>query len=206
MTRLADLVSEAGATRMIPFDADEFRFVPQGRLSDTLGTDGAPVRQAHLYSLFPTPDGIEWWIDTERHFDAKVAFHPWEGAVVAMGNHEVARPGSRAGEELRILHLSWHSFEQFVRNTRVGATPGGAGRPGRVHGLSLEMAQLRNRRRAPGRLNPAADRPPSGQRGVAPTRKGRPRGEHIAHILEAGLEADRLRTGPTSQCRRLIPG
>lgn len=121
MTRLADLVSAAGARWIIPFDADELWFAPQGRLVDALTRSGAPVRRAHLYNLFPTPDGQQWHLDTARHFDDKVAFRAWDGAVVVMGNHEVSRPGPRDGEGLRILHLPWRSFEQFARKTRIGA-------------------------------------------------------------------------------------
>ncbi|WP_324701511.1 glycosyltransferase family 2 protein [Micrococcus sp. HOU01] len=121
MTRLADLVSAAGARWIIPFDADELWFAPHGRLVDALAASGTPVRRAHLYNLFPTLDGKQWRLDTARHFDDKVAFRPWEGAVVAMGNHEVSRPGSRDVDGLRILHMPWRSFEQFARKTRIGA-------------------------------------------------------------------------------------
>ncbi|WP_295015745.1 glycosyltransferase family 2 protein [uncultured Micrococcus sp.] len=121
MTRLADLVSAAGARWIIPFDADELWFAPQGRLVDALDDSGSPVRRAHLFNLFPSPGGKQWRLDTARHFDDKVAFRPWGGAVVTMGNHEVSRPGSRESDGLRILHMPWRSFEQFARKTRIGA-------------------------------------------------------------------------------------
>lgn len=95
MTQLSDLVSAAGARWIIPFDADELWFAPQGRLVDALDDSGSPVRRAHLFNLFPSPGGKQWRLDTARHFDDKVAFRPWGGAVVTMGNHEVSRPGSR---------------------------------------------------------------------------------------------------------------
>lgn len=121
MTQLSDLVSAAGARWIIPFDADELWFAPQGRLVDALDDSGSPVRRAHLFNLFPSPGGKQWRLDTARHFDDKVAFRPWGGAVVTMGNHEVSRPGSRESEGLRILHMPWRSFEQFARKTRIGA-------------------------------------------------------------------------------------
>lgn len=121
MTFLADRVASAGATFVIPFDADELWFAPRGRLADVLTASAAPLQRAHLFNLFPEADAPGWRLDPVRHFDDKVAFRPARNAVVAMGNHEVTRPGRQDPDGLRILHLPWRSFDQFARKTRVGA-------------------------------------------------------------------------------------
>ncbi len=120
MTRLADLVSDAGATWVVPFDADEFWFGLDDSLPETLRSSNAPVLRAVMHNAFPAVDSAGFLLDTTPHFDVKVAFRPWQGAVVEMGNHDVLRPGSR-GDGLRILHLPWRSFEQFARKNRKGA-------------------------------------------------------------------------------------
>lgn len=120
MTRLADLASAAGATWVVPFDADELWFGAEGTLAEALVAADAPVLRAVMHNAFPAADGSGPLLDTTAHFNVKVAFRPRSGAVVEMGNHEVLRPGVRA-EGLRILHLPWRSFEQFARKSRTGA-------------------------------------------------------------------------------------
>lgn len=120
MTRLADLVSGAGATRVVPFDADEFWFGQDGSLREALEASDAPVLRAQMFNAFPRTDGSAFDLDPTPHFDVKVAFTPRDGAVIQMGNHDVLRPGVRA-EGLRILHLPWRSFDQFARKNRKGA-------------------------------------------------------------------------------------
>lgn len=120
MTRLADLASAAGATWVVPFDADELWFGAEGTLAEALAAADAPVLRAVMHNAFPAADGSGPLLDTTAHFNVKVAFRPRPGAVVEMGNHEVLRPGVRA-ESLRILHLPWRSFEQFARKSRTGA-------------------------------------------------------------------------------------
>ncbi|GAA3783908.1 hypothetical protein GCM10022241_06280 [Micrococcus endophyticus] len=120
MTRLADLASAAGATWVVPFDADELWFGAEGTLAEALAAADAPVLRAVMHNAFPAADGSGPLLDTTAHFDVKVAFRPRSGAVLEMGNHEVLRPGVRA-EGLRILHLPWRSFEQFARKSRTGA-------------------------------------------------------------------------------------
>jgi len=121
MTFLADQVAAAGATWVIPFDADELWLAPGGRLVDALDAAADPVLHAHLYNLFPSATGASWRLDSARHFDNKVAFQPRPDLIIEMGNHEVIRPGRRDMDALRIFHLPWRSFEQFARKTRVGA-------------------------------------------------------------------------------------
>lgn len=121
MTVLADAAARAGADWIVPFDADELWYGAEGTLAETLSSARAPIARAVLHNAFPSPGSEdELRVDQAPHYDDKVAFRPFPGAVVAMGNHEVSRPG-RSEASLRILHRPWRSYEQFARKTRNGA-------------------------------------------------------------------------------------
>ena len=122
MTVLADAAARASARWVIPFDADELWYGAEGTLAETLSSARAPIARAVVHNVFPSPDSEhELRVDRTPHYDDKVAFRPFPGAVVAMGNHEVSRPG-RSESSLRILHRPWRSYEQFVRKARGGAS------------------------------------------------------------------------------------
>lgn len=82
MTRLADLASAAGATWVVPFDADELWFGAEGTLAEALAAADAPVLRAVMHNAFPAADGSGPLLDTTAHFNVKVAFRPRSGAVV----------------------------------------------------------------------------------------------------------------------------
>lgn len=122
MTVLADAVSRAGASWVIPFDADELWTGLHGSVKESLQSCRSPVALAHLVNAFPSPQGEgQWRLDPLRHYDPKVAFRPFRGAVIQMGNHGVDRPGEPE-PCLQILHLPWRSFEQFARKVQQGAS------------------------------------------------------------------------------------
>lgn len=122
MTHLADAATRAGATWIVPFDADELWSGTSGTLAETLRSARAPIVGADLVNLFPGTDANAgaWQLDPTSQVDTKVAFRPFPGAVIEMGNHAVLRPG-RTAEGLGIVHLPWRSFEQFSRKVRQGA-------------------------------------------------------------------------------------
>lgn len=131
MSLLADWARRAGARWIIPFDADELWFAPEGTLKTWLGAQTADIVTAPINNTFPSRQG--WVLDAQQHLHPKVAFRAHRLAWLAMGNHDVLRPGRRASG-LHILHIPWRSFEQFARKTRAGAAalaasdlPGGAG-------------------------------------------------------------------------------
>lgn len=120
MTLLGDLARKAGASWIVPFDADEFWFGQSGTVAETLRRSRDAVARAQVFNVFPGVATDGWYIDDQPHFDAKVAFQPFRGSVISMGNHEVTRPGRRR-DVLRIIHYPWRSFEQYQRKVRQGA-------------------------------------------------------------------------------------
>ena len=120
MTLLADWARRAGAEWVIPFDADELWFAPEGTMKTWLGSQRADVVTARLYNLFPSTLAGGWALDRQPHLHPKVAFRAHPEARLSTGNHAVARPGVRA-EGLAIVHLPWRSYDQFARKVRNGA-------------------------------------------------------------------------------------
>ena len=109
ITLLAEAAASAGAKWIIPFDADELWYGSRSTLAETLSSARAPIARAVVHNAFPSPDGGDGLrLDQSPHYDDKVAFRPFPGVVVAMGNHEVSRPG-RSESSLRILHRPWRS-------------------------------------------------------------------------------------------------
>ncbi|MGQ4506457.1 glycosyltransferase family 2 protein [Dermabacteraceae bacterium P13103] len=120
MTFLARTAKKAGAAWVVPFDADELWFGRGGTLAEVLRSAKEPVQIARLLNAFPSAEGDGWRLDPAPHWDPKVAFRPFPGARLEMGNHAVTRPGER-GESVAIVHLPWRSQEQFARKLRQGA-------------------------------------------------------------------------------------
>lgn len=119
MTVLADAVRRAGATWVLPFDADELWYGAHGTVADTLEHLREPLCGAKIHNVFPAPGNAFQVDDTAQKLD-KVAFRPTRTVTIGEGNHSARRPGPYA-EELRVLHLSWRSYEQFAAKLRNGA-------------------------------------------------------------------------------------
>ena len=136
MDRLCDWVRRAGADWIIPFDADEFWFGPQGTLSQYFRRCRANIAKAQIHSLYPIP-GVQfrqgpWRLEVPPHpVLTKVAFRSCRYSLLAEGNHMVRRMSpSRSGlrinrpgqlaSGLRILHVPWRSYEQFRRKGLQG--------------------------------------------------------------------------------------
>lgn len=109
MTYLARLAAKAGATWIVPFDADEMWFAQGTTVAKYLTTSNLDVCRAELHNVFPSPAG--WKIDTKPDGPGKVAFRASRFALLKMGNHGVLRSGPR-GEGLYIAHFPWRSEEQ----------------------------------------------------------------------------------------------
>jgi hypothetical protein len=130
MSRLAAMAGDAGATWVVPFDADEVWVYRGDRLAAELGLLEADIVWADLYHHFPSavdPAGKDpfrtiVWRQPRPAPLPKVAFRYREGAVVHQGNHGVTLPGSNtAVPGLEVRHFPYRSVEQFVRKARNGA-------------------------------------------------------------------------------------
>ena len=121
MTVLADAARRAGATWVLPFDADERWMGQGGSIADVLRSTAAPIVVAELVNAFPDPlQDAAWRLDPTAHHDPKMAFRPMRGTVIGMGNHRVMRPGDIV-PGLGIVHLPWRSFEQFRAKVEHGS-------------------------------------------------------------------------------------
>lgn len=133
MSALARRATEAGATWIIPFDADEVWMGVHG-LQQTLANlpREALIASAQLYDHVPTgrdPEGppiraIQWRRQQPAAFP-KVAVRAREGLTIHQGNHgasfeNVRHPLTVTGQ-LEIRHFPYRSPEQFIRKARNGA-------------------------------------------------------------------------------------
>jgi len=131
MSRLAAGAAEAGATWIVPFDADELWVFRGDRLGPELEAQTrADVVTAELLNHFPSaldPDGVDpfvtiRWRQPHPAPLPKVAFRWRPGAVIHQGNHGVTLPGPvRAAGGIEIRHFPYRSADQFVRKARNGA-------------------------------------------------------------------------------------
>lgn len=133
VTRLADMAREAGATWIIPFDADELwvSTTPGQTLAEVLGfSTEADVLVAdwfdHLPPLSPGFGRPFYRRMPRRNRVAngltKVAFRALPGIRVHDGNHDVDGIAQLRRVEGRIYihHYRWRSLRHFVKKTRNG--------------------------------------------------------------------------------------
>ncbi len=132
MSKLAADAGRAGATWIVPFDADELWYHPRGRLRDVIATypDMVTTCGATLYNHYRTsldepvedPFRSMVWRALSPGALPKVAFRYQEGAVVHQGNHGVDLPAPNTGElGCEIRHFMIRSVDQFVSKVRQGA-------------------------------------------------------------------------------------
>jgi hypothetical protein len=130
MTRLAQLARERGAEWIIPFDADELWYAAAGRIADVLPQIEADIVEVQLWDHLPDPaDSVlepnPWrragWRRPEPLPLPKVAFRSHPDVQLAMGNHDVVRPGPRTRGILNVRHFPYRSLEQLTRKVRQGA-------------------------------------------------------------------------------------
>lgn len=132
MTRLAHYAAgEFGADWVVPFDADEWWYSPEGRIGDVLEACQAwPVMTAELYDHVPTgidpdgPDPTRTIRYRRRNPGAlpKVACRTAPDLVIHQGNHGAgySAPAPQI-PGLIVRHFPYRSAEQFARKAINGA-------------------------------------------------------------------------------------
>lgn len=110
---LVDMARADGAAWIVPVDADEFIYSPDGR---TIAEALADCPHDVLY--------MQRWLHTDwdhRHIDSerlpKVLFRGIEGAHVDFGNHQCSLLGGTYGV-LEMRELQFRSFEHFCTKNR----------------------------------------------------------------------------------------
>ncbi len=132
-TELARHALARGFDWVIPCDADEVWYAPDGRrvadFLDGLAPDVQIVRAA-LYNHLPTaadpdvPNPIEriGWRKREHGALPKVCARCRPDLRIDMGNHSASTDGTAvAVDGLVIRHYSWRSVDQYVRKIRNGS-------------------------------------------------------------------------------------
>jgi glycosyltransferase involved in cell wall biosynthesis len=126
MTALAHQAGSVGADWVVPVDADEVWWSPQGSLADVLRSTTAAVCAAEAFEHVPQPDdppgpfAAPWRRSTPQP-NRSVAFRYQPSAGIAQGNHSVwGVDGARDDNLLRISEFQYRSFDHFVRKVRNG--------------------------------------------------------------------------------------
>jgi hypothetical protein len=158
-TRLAELCREAGATWVVPFDADE---IHRTRTDRKLGAALAALPEDVMMVEAPLFDHVATGVDPEgppvsrmrwRRAECsplrKVAVRAVEGVQIHQGNHGATFPNNPHPKSVTSLtevrHFPYRSVEQFVGKVRNGAAayaasnlPESAGAHWRQYGQILE--------------------------------------------------------------------
>ena len=128
MTRLARCAASCGAAWVIPFDADELWYSPDGRtLAEALRDASCDIAAAPMWNQMPSDDDGD---DPNPYLrlrhrtkeplpQPKVAFRAHTWARMAPGNHAVRHPGRRE-RILGIRQVPFRSVEQVERKYRNG--------------------------------------------------------------------------------------
>ncbi len=125
MSRLARMAYDAGASWVLPFDADEVWYWPHSTLAQFFAQCRDDVIEAHGWDHICTDlDGGNIRSISMRRPEQqplpKVAFRAHPLARLHMGNHDVDRPGKRGGG-LEYRHFQYRSYEQMRAKLRTGA-------------------------------------------------------------------------------------
>lgn len=129
MSDLADRAAAEGATWVLPFDADEVWYSPDGRtIAEALDGCEADVIAAPGWDHIATPTApvvpCPYASNPHRRQPTqqmpKVAFRARVGARLHMGNHDVEHPGPRQAGVLAYRHFQYRSLEQMARKLRNG--------------------------------------------------------------------------------------
>jgi hypothetical protein len=128
-TRLARAAAAAGASWVVPFDADELWFGDPGRtLAETLRSLEGNVARAAWFHYQPVdPDDAASYAERFPYRAAmpspnpKVAFRANWLVHVDPGNHRVFTACPQVVDALRIAHYSVRTPEQILRKARDGA-------------------------------------------------------------------------------------
>lgn len=128
MSSLAVQAWEAGATWVLPFDADEIWYPTSApTIAEALKNCTLDVILAWGWDHIPQPSdepghpftSMIWRREHEQTLP-KCAFRADPAAVLKMGNHDVVRAGMRGDGILNYRHFQWRSPEQLARKVRQG--------------------------------------------------------------------------------------
>lgn len=128
MTRLAQMAYREGADWVLPFDADELFYPPDGTIAEFLNDCPADIIETTVWDHVPTiadpgDDPNPFTRITMRRTNPqrmpKIVFRAHPDAELHMGNHDVNRPGIRTGG-LHGRHFGYRTFDQLKRKVRNG--------------------------------------------------------------------------------------
>lgn len=127
MTAMCRRAENYGADWVLPFDADEWWYSPQGSIAEALDDLDAEVVEAPGWDHVRTrndepghPFASMVWRRPHPQSMPKVAFRPHHAMRLHQGNHFVDRPGRRVTGPLAFRHFQYRSLEQFARKVRTG--------------------------------------------------------------------------------------
>jgi Glycosyl transferase family 2 len=132
MDRLAAVAAEMGAEWIVPCDADEWWYCPDGRrIADALANDPREAVAANMWTMVPQASDdpsevdpfrrIVWRHRTHTSFP-KVAYRWAPGRHIGMGNHGVAGLSARADGTLEIRHVPYRTRDQARAKVIHGRT------------------------------------------------------------------------------------
>jgi hypothetical protein len=142
MSALARRAYDAGATWILPFDADEWWYGVGGTIAERLAVCDADVVKVygydHLAQPFdpdePNPIVRMGWRRPTTQTWPKVAFRAHPDVYLHMGNHDVEREGRRTTGLLEYRHYQYRSLEQMARKVRQGKAAYEASTVHELHG------------------------------------------------------------------------
>lgn len=129
MTQLMQLAIDAGATHILPCDADELWYSPDGRQVTEVISENDGAVAAVCYNHCET--GLDDH-NIENPFERmlyrwdmihcrRIAFKTFPGAIITQGNHGVLVRGKSLPQRdlLAVRHYPWRGFDQFLHKTKV---------------------------------------------------------------------------------------
>lgn len=127
MTWLAHLAWRAGASWLVPFDADEFWFADGMGLAEFLRSQDREVSIVHadFHHMVPSSPAAdlrtaEFILDATPSFPGKVAVRTHPLLEIWPGNHSASRVGGQV-RGLHIAHAQYRTPAQVARKVRQGA-------------------------------------------------------------------------------------
>lgn len=125
MTKLARRAMANGADWIVPFDADEFFYSPDGRLADVLAKCppqmGVIAARGWDHIARDDSEGLSVWRRPDLQPLPKVVFRASSGRVkLHMGNHGVDHPLPTGNGPVEYRHFQYRSLEQLRRKVTQG--------------------------------------------------------------------------------------
>jgi glycosyltransferase involved in cell wall biosynthesis len=130
MSRLAYRAMQEGAQWVVPFDADELWYSPQGRIAEVLESQSRWVSEAPMFNHVATGvqnghSPVENMVWRQRYAESfhKVACRTHPSLCIHEGNHGAyyTHPVESERGLIFIRHFQYRSPEQFLSKVRNGA-------------------------------------------------------------------------------------